>query len=356
MYGRHDRAKMDILVTSKHRAVPCTEWSKATSRATPIVGVGAPPQCGIPLDVVPVERHRPAVHFSKQLARQPIRPLFADVDETPTKHNLDAVSTHPRSTVCVIDMKRGMGRSDLKDIRETASQASPSPSPPASPKPKRKQRIHLRYSYDNALAAVRPSSRCVQMRSMLGREGDTKQAARGVDHSPSHHASSTHRRTLGGDFSKAQGRWLDVKKGHDGHDIKWGGVDKHIKGVSFKGTRKRPESSSWYLDHYGPVAPLCTRWNGVNVHAWHDQAYGVVKSRPPSVAAARSIGTDTDSVIKSAGAQLNMVRSILMRHSKEGERKKKERIATYQSDSRMSNRELSPMFAMSYQSPTATAP
>ncbi|KAJ9467275.1 hypothetical protein DIPPA_23375 [Diplonema papillatum] len=31
---------MDVFVTSRHKAVPCLEWSKQTSRQDPVIGVG----------------------------------------------------------------------------------------------------------------------------------------------------------------------------------------------------------------------------------------------------------------------------------------------------------------------------
>ena len=450
LVSKTDRAKMDVMVTSRHKAVLCLEWSKVTSRTNNIVGVGSQTPChtGAPLNPLAVTRHQGTVDMAAQLPRESFtaRGLSRTLADP---HDCDVLSTHIRSTRCAADMTRGSGRSTSPGTAPASPAAaagglpcggSPSLSaagagrrPPASVDPAtrssvsaakmlslgpsgggrpasagpaaaaaaatagheaasggaspaehgRKQgaaaaaaavagaaqeeslsRPHLQYGFDAELNYVRPSSRSVDMARMCGRESEVVGGRQRFDYgqfmdvNPSTRALSQHKRCVGGDFGRAVGRTSPEVPQHVARDVKWAGVDKAVRGVSFggrgggssaRGSSAKADARQWYVAAHDPVAPLCTRWNGSSCQMWAGDSYAAVQTRPPSVAAARASHTSSRSaVIRSAGAHINMVRSTLLRHTREGERKRKERLAMYSADSRLADRDLTQAFHLAY--------
>ena len=354
---------MDVLVTSKCKATPCMEWSKTTGRKSPIPGVTNEPTLQGTLTINPgmIERHKANISFSAQLPRV-MTYVTSSGRNLAGVHNCDVLSTHSRSSACSTYMKpptqltrpvntpKAKGQ---KSIAEEECVESEEELAKLAQSKERGQRIHVQYEFDKAMNSVKPTSRSVNMHNMRGRtETPPPCGPTSIPAAPNPFSSfnSRHRRATGGDFGKAPGRVLHTAEVHPERDIKWRAVDKHIRGTAFPAAERykmKPDPSEAYL-HTDPLTPLCTRWKGTAVQAWYDSAYSAVQSRPPSVAAPRAGTGSTSAVIKSANAQLGMLRSTLLKHAREGERKKKERLGQYSADMRMAERDLSPAFQSTY--------
>ena len=346
-------------MTSKHRASPCVEWCKSTSRDTAIIGVGGnSDNTAEALNSMPIARHIPAIRFQLQVPRESKSTAST---EMASNKPVGVLSTHPRNTKCSLDMQRSSGRSPniSKQIQNNhispTSQSDKYPDSKTSSPIKKRDRNHLRYAYDEVFSNIEPHKKSVNMTAMTGRGitvtsnvnlGLNKRnlsSEMGITYK-----SSKYRSILGGDFGKSSGRISKPVMMTESHPVKWTGVDCLLKGGSFShSSGNRLQTPDSYCLHHDPVATLKTRWNGINT-IWNESAHNITRASSPSVAAPRSMSHSAPAVIKAATSRLNTIRSTLLRHTREGERKRKERLAIYQSDPRVADKEMSPLFNYSY--------
>eukprot|EP01065_Artemidia_motanka_P019880 TRINITY_DN2376_c1_g1_i1.p1 TRINITY_DN2376_c1_g1~~TRINITY_DN2376_c1_g1_i1.p1 ORF type:complete len:459 (+),score=128.54 TRINITY_DN2376_c1_g1_i1:77-1378(+) len=389
---RQDRAKMDVWVTSKHRQVPSLEWSKVTDRQSPIPGIGKPPDVSLRPGLEPhaPRSHIPTIDFKSTKSRddgQPPHNVGFQHSRGHFDRDWDYLSTHVRSSRCGVYM----GKSEPASRgRKKPKEGSPQSEEPKSRRrgrfaeeearkgdeeeaaklerqqSKDKQRIHVVYDFDCTMDKVydrvsnRGRGKGLDMNRMSGREQFDQKAKNELvyNYSPSHAASSRHRRCIGGDFSKGPARKHVVRPGSRTYDPKWHSVDRGVMVRRFDKMIVRERAQTPTADQYGGphelLRPLQSKWSGVTekLRGWHDRSYRCVLSSPATIAAPRARGQDVISAIRGADASLEMVRGEIGTHRTERVRKRHERSELYRDDKleRLSGRDpaMSPGFRYAY--------